>query len=165
MDEEEKKTAEEQTEETKPEDQPAEPQETEETPAEEEAQEETPAEAEEDTPTEPEPEAPVEEPTPPEQSTEQQLREENFRLKTQLEAMKLGFLPDMIEDAVVLAENVSRRDGVEITEALAAVAKKYPAWKAGAAKGGIKIGADHSAASKKENKQTPASKRWNRTNH
>lgn len=163
MDEEEKKTAEEQTEETKPEEQPAEPQEPEETPAEEEAQEDTPAE--EDAPPEPEPEAAAEEPTPPEQSTEQQLREENFRLKTQLEAMKLGFLPDVIEDAVVLAENVSRRDGVEITEALAAVAKKYPAWKAGAAKGGIKIGADHSAASKKENKQTPASKRWNRTNH
>ena len=160
MDEEEKKTAEEQTEETKPEEQPAEPQEPEE-----EAQEETPAEAEEDASPEPEPEAAAEEPTPPEQSTEQQLREENFRLKTQLEAMKLGFLPDVIEDAVVLAENVSRRDGVEITEALAAVAKKYPAWKAGAAKGGIKIGADHSAASKKENKQTPASKRWNRTNH
>lgn len=158
MDEEEKKTAEEQTEETKPEEQPAEPQE-----AEEEAQEDTPAE--EDAPPEPEPETAAEEPTPPEQSTEQQLREENFRLKTQLEAMKLGFLPDVIEDAVVLAENVSRRDGVEITEALAAVAKKYPAWKAGAAKGGIKIGADHSAASKKENKQTPASKRWNRTNH
>lgn len=160
MDEEEKKTAEEQTEETKPKEQPAEPQEPEE-----EAQEETPAEAEEDASPEPEPEAAAEEPTPPEQSTEQQLREENFRLKTQLEAMKLGFLPDVIEDAVVLAENVSRRDGVEITEALAAVAKKYPAWKAGAAKGGIKIGADHSAASKKENKQTPASKRWNRTNH
>lgn len=160
MDEEEKKTAEEQAEETKPEEQPAEPQEPEE-----EAQEETPAEAEEDASPEPEPEAAAEEPTPPEQSTEQQLREENFRLKTQLEAMKLGFLPDVIEDAVVLAENVSRRDGVEITEALAAVAKKYPAWKAGAAKGGIKVGADHSAASKKENKQTPASKRWNRTNH
>lgn len=164
MDEEEKKTAEEQTEETKPEEQPAEPQEPEETPAEEEAQEETPAEAEEDTPTEPEPEAPVEEPTPPEQSTEQQLREENFRLKTQLEAMKLGFLPDVIEDAVVLAENVARREGVEITEALAAVAKKYPAWKSGGTKGGIRIGADRSAA-KKENKQAPAAKRWNRTNH
>ena len=159
MDEEEKKTAEKQTEETKPEEQPAEPQEPEE-----EAQEETPAEAEEDASPEPEPEAAVEEPTPPEQSTEQQLREENFRLKTQLEAMKLGFLPDVIEDAVVLAENVARREGVEITEALAAVAKKYPAWKSGGTKGGIRIGADRSAA-KKENKQTPASKRWNRTNH
>ena len=159
MDEEEKKTAEEQTEETKPEEQPAEPQEPEE-----EAQEETPAEAEEDASPEPEPEAAAEEPTPPEQSTEQQLREENFRLKTQLEAMKLGFLPDVIEDAVVLAENVARREGVEITEALAAVAKKYPAWKSGGTKGGIRIGADRSAA-KKENKQAPASKRWNRTNH
>lgn len=159
MDEEEKKTAEEQTEETKPEEQPAEPQEPEE-----EAQEETPAEAEEDASPEPEPEAAAEEPTPPEQSTEQQLREENFRLKTQLEAMKLGFLPDVIEDAVVLAENVARREGVEITEALAAVAKKYPAWKSGGTKGGIRIGADRSAA-KKENKQAPAAKRWNRTNH
>lgn len=160
MSEEEKKTEEEKTEDTKPEEQPAEPQEPEE-----EAQEETPAEAEEDTPTEPEPEAPVEKPTPPEQSTEQQLREENFRLKTQLEAMKLGFLPDVIEDAVILAENVARREGVEITEALAAVAKKYPAWKAAGGKGGIRIGADRSTAGKKENKQTPAQKRWNRTNH
>ena len=78
--------------------------------------------------------------------------------------MKLGFLPDVIEDAVILAENVARREGVEITEALAAVAKKYPAWKAAGGKGGIRIGAD-SSAGKKENKQTPAAKRWNRTNH
>lgn len=41
---------------------------------------------------------------PPELSEEDKLREENFRLKTQLEAMKIGFVPDVIEDAIILAE-------------------------------------------------------------
>ena len=84
---------------------------------------------------------------PPELPEEDKLREENFRLKTQLEAMKIGFVPDVIEDAVVLAENIVKRDGSDITTALQAVAKKYPDWKAdgkGKAKGGIKVGADSS---------------------
>lgn len=84
---------------------------------------------------------------PPELSEEDKLKEENFRLKTQLEAMKLGFLPDTIEDAVVLAENIVKRDGGDIGKALQAVAKKYPDWKAdavkgGKPKGGFKVGSD-----------------------
>ena len=85
--------------------------------------------------------------TPPVLSEEDRLKEENFRLKTQLEAMKLGFLPDTIEDAVVLAENIIKRDGGDIGKALQAVAKKYPDWKSdvgkdGKSKGGFKVGAD-----------------------
>ncbi len=85
--------------------------------------------------------------TPPVLSEEDRLKEENFRLKTQLEAMKLGFLPDTIEDAVVLAENIVKRDGGDIGKALQAVAKKYPDWKSdvgkdGKSKGGFKVGAD-----------------------
>ena len=86
---------------------------------------------------------------PPELSEEDKLREENFRLKTQLEAMKIGFVPDVIGDAVILAENIVKRDGTDISAALQAVAKKYPDWKAdgkdkGKAKGGFKVGADSS---------------------
>lgn len=83
---------------------------------------------------------------PPELSEEDKLREENFRLKTQLEAMKIGFAPDVIEDAVVLAENIVKRDGTDISAALAAVAKKYPDWKndskGAGSKPGFKVGAD-----------------------
>ena len=75
------------------------------------------------------------------------LREENFNLKAQLEAMRTGFLPDIIEDAVVLAENIVKRNGGDISEALKAVAKKYPEWTAAAQsekKSGFKVGADSS---------------------
>lgn len=86
---------------------------------------------------------------PPELSEEDKLREENFRLKTQLEAMKIGFTPDVLEDAVVLAENIVKRDGTEITAALEAVAKKYPDWKGGKDKGkpAFRVGADASKKS------------------
>lgn len=91
--------------------------------------------------------------SPPELSEEDKLREENFRLKTQLEAMKIGFIPDVIEDAVILAENIVKRDGSDISAALQAVAKKYPDWKAdgkdkGKSKGGFKVGADSSGQTK-----------------
>ena len=84
---------------------------------------------------------------PPKLSVEDQLKAENLTLKTQLEAMKLGFRPDCIEDAVVLAENIVKRDGSDIATALQAVAKKYPDWKQQANdkekhKGGFKIGSD-----------------------
>lgn len=90
---------------------------------------------------------------PPELSEEDKLREENFRLKTQLEAMKIGFIPDVIEDAVILAENIVKRDGSDIAAALQAVAKKYPDWKSdgkdkGKSKGGFKVGADSSGQTK-----------------
>lgn len=90
---------------------------------------------------------------PPELSEEDKLKEENFRLKTQLEAVKIGFNPDVIEDAVVLAGNIVKKDGSDISAALQAVAKKYPDWKAdskgkdGKSKGGFKVGADTSKQS------------------
>lgn len=89
----------------------------------------------------------VEETAPPELSEEDKLKEENFRLKTQLEAMKVGFNPDCIEDAVVLAENIVKRDGSDIATALQSVAKKYPDWKTDGkgSKVGFKIGADRNA--------------------
>ena len=89
-----------------------------------------------------------EEAAPPELSEVDRLKEENFRLKTQLEAMKAGFVPEVIEDAVILAENIVKRDGSDISAALKAAAKKYPAWTAAAQdekqKGGFKVGADSS---------------------
>lgn len=81
----------------------------------------------------------------PKISETDRLKAENLTLKTQLEAMKTGFKPDCIEDAVVLAENIVKRDGSDITAALQAVAKKYPDWKSDGkdnSKGGFKVGAD-----------------------
>lgn len=86
-------------------------------------------------------------PDVPEMSETDKLKAENLTLKTQLEALKIGFKPDCIEDAVVLAENIVKRDGSDITAALQAVAKKYPDWKSDGkdnskGKGGFKFGAD-----------------------
>lgn len=96
-------------------------------------------------------ELPAEEAEPPKLSAEDELKAENFRLKTQLEAMKIGFSSDVIEDAVVLAENIVKKDGSDISAALQAVAKKYPDWKADSkdskSKGGFKVGADTSKQS------------------
>lgn len=89
-------------------------------------------------------------PETPELSEVDQLKAENLTLKTQLEAMKIGFAPDCMEDAVTLAEAIVKRDGVEISAALQSVAKKYPDWKSdgkekdGKSKGGFKVGADSS---------------------
>jgi hypothetical protein len=88
----------------------------------------------------------------PELSETDKLRAENLTLKTQLEAMKAGFSPDCMEDAVTLAEAIVKRDGTDITAALQAVAKKYPDWKTdskGNSKGGFKIGADSTPDDKK----------------
>ena len=77
----------------------------------------------------------------------EKIKAENIRLKAQLEAHAAGFRNDVIEDAVLIASNIAQRDGVEIAEALSAVAKKYPDWKVGD-KGskdkssGFKVGAD-----------------------
>lgn len=94
-------------------------------------------------------------PETPELSEVDQLKAENLTLKTQLEAMKIGFAPDCMEDAVTLAEAIVKRDGVEISAALQSVAKKYPDWKAdgkenknGKSKGGFKVGADSSESDK-----------------
>lgn len=86
---------------------------------------------------------------PPKLSAEDELKAENLRLKTQLEAMKIGFNPKVIEDAVVLAESIVKRDGSDIATALQAVAKKYPDWKAtdkDSKKGGFKVGGDSSGS-------------------
>lgn len=120
-----------------------------ETPAEEEKPSEPPEESVQDTPAETAPEETAqEEAAPPEMSEIDKLKEENFRLRTQLEANTLGFMPDVIEDAVILAENIVKRDGSDISAALKAVAKKYPAWLTSAQdekqKGGFKVGADSS---------------------
>lgn len=75
----------------------------------------------------------------------EQLKAENTRLKAQLEAHNAGFRGEYIEDAVLIAENAANRDGITITEALQAVAKKYPEWKHTAdEKGrlGFKVGAE-----------------------
>lgn len=93
---------------------------------------------------------------PPELSEVDQLKAENFALKTQIEAMKIGFLPDVLEDAVALAENVVKRDGSDITTALQSIAKKYPDWKTDSKdkdskKGSFKLGADSSTDKNKAN--------------
>ncbi|MBR1724036.1 MAG: hypothetical protein IJ723_03335 [Ruminococcus sp.] len=75
----------------------------------------------------------------------EQLRAENARLKAQLEAHNAGFRGEYIEDAVLIAENAANRDGITITEALQAVAKKYPEWKHTAddkGRNGFKVGAE-----------------------
>ncbi|MGN0660585.1 MAG: hypothetical protein ACI4JX_02550 [Oscillospiraceae bacterium] len=43
-------------------------------------------------------------------SEEEKLKAENLTLKTQLEAMKIGFAPDCLEDAVILAEAIVKCD-------------------------------------------------------
>lgn len=95
-------------------------------------------------------------PDVPQLSEEEKLKAENLTLKTQLEAMKIGFAPDCMEDAVILAEAIVKRDGTDISAALQSVAKKYPDWKAdskdnkdGKSKGGFKFGADISDENKK----------------
>lgn len=113
-----------------------------------------------DTPPEEKPEEKSEEdktPEAPKLSETDELKAENLRLKTQLEAMKIGFKPDCIEDAVVLAENIVKRDGTDITAALQAVAKKYPDWKSGGkdekSKNGFKVGADTPKDKKADDEQ------------
>lgn len=104
-------------------------------------------------------EKPEEEKTPeaPKLSETDELRAENLRLKTQLEAMKVGFNPECLEDAVVLAENIVKRDGSDISAALQAVAKKYPDWKSGGkeekSKAGFKVGADTPKDKKADDEQ------------
>ena len=92
----------------------------------------------------------------PELSEVDQLKAENFALKTQIEAIKIGFLPDVLEDAVALAENIVKRDGSDSTTALQSIAKKYPDWKAdsndkNSKKGSFKLGADSNADKNKAN--------------
>lgn len=74
--------------------------------------------------------------------------EEILKLKTQIAAMQMGFNPDCMEDAVVLAESYVKSGAQkDINTALSAVMKKYPDWKAeggksdGKKQGGFRVGA------------------------
>lgn len=74
--------------------------------------------------------------------------EEILRLKTQIAAMQLGFKPECMEDAVVLAKSYVENGEKDINTALSAVMKKYPDWKQDGKSdknnGGFKVGADSS---------------------
>ncbi len=72
----------------------------------------------------------------------EELEAENIRLTAQIEAYKAGFRNETLEDAVLLAENVAKRDGVEISAALQTVAEKYPDWKNTENNSGFKVGAE-----------------------
>jgi outer membrane biosynthesis protein TonB len=74
--------------------------------------------------------------------------EEILKLKTQIAAMQMGFNPECMEDAVVLAESYVKSGAQkDINTALSAVMKKYPDWKAeggksdGKKQGGFRVGA------------------------
>lgn len=99
---------------------------------------------------------PKDEPKDPEQSVSDPKDEEILKLKTQIAAMQMGFKPECMEDAVILAESyVKNGTEKDIETALSAVMKKYSDWKADGGKpdskksGGFKVGADSS--DKKEN--------------
>ena len=99
-----------------------------------------------------------EQPPPKETPKEHELTvpdpkdEEILRLKTQLNAVQLGILPDCLEDATAIAESyVKSGKCKDINSALNEVVKKYPNMKndsKDAKKGGFKVGAD----SDKQNK-------------
>lgn len=94
---------------------------------------------------------PKDEPKDPEQPVSDPKDEEILKLKTQIAAMQMGFKPECMEDAVILAESYVK-NGTEknIETALSAVMKKYSDWKADGGKpdskksGGFKVGADSS---------------------
>lgn len=99
---------------------------------------------------------PKDEPKDPEQPVSDPKDEEILKLKTQIAAMQMGFKPECMEDAVILAESyVKNGTEKDIETALSAVMKKYSDWKADGGKpdskksGGFKVGADSS--DKKEN--------------
>ena len=96
---------------------------------------------------------------PTEPSEEDKLREENLRLKTQLEAMK----------TVILAESMAKRDNIDIKKALQEISKKYPEWKSESkdkSKTGFRVGGGTSGRlSNSNNTEKPtAQKRWNKFN-
>lgn len=98
-------------------------------------------------------------PEVPQLSETDQLKAENLTLKTQLEAMKIGFSPECMEDAVILAEAIVKRDGTDISAALQSVAKKYPDWKQGGKdskdgkSSGFKVGADSGKGQKSDDEK------------
>ena len=109
--------------------------------------------------------------TPDNSAEFDKLKAENLRLTAQLEAIKAGFSPDLTEEAVLLAENIAAKEGVEIKDALQKVTAKFPEWKRPAderkkeKKGGIRVGAPSSDKPPEEKpKQLLSQKRWNRFN-
>lgn len=128
-------------------DAPDEPEKPEESPAEPEKTASEPADTpESDMPESETPESTSESEPPPETAPDtsgmETLRAENARLKAQIEAYKAGFRSETLEDAVLLAENIARRDGTEISAALQTVAEKYPDWKSSGNNSGFRVGAD-----------------------
>lgn len=99
------------------------------------------------------------------------LKAENLRLTTQIEAIRAGFSADLIEEAVLLAENIAGKENCTMQEALRKVSEKFPEWKKDPEerkkekKGGIRVGAP-TGEKPTENapKQPTAVKRWNRVN-
>ena len=90
-------------------------------------------------------------------------------MKTQLEAMKTGFKTAVIEDAVILAESMAKRDNIDIKKALQEISKKYPEWKSESkdkSKTGFRVGGGTSGRlSNSNNTEKPtAQKRWNKFN-
>lgn len=78
----------------------------------------------------------------PDNSGLEEIKAENIRLKAQLEAYKIGFRSETLEDAVTLAENAAERDGTDISAALQKIAEKYPDWKNTGNNSGFKVGAE-----------------------
>ncbi len=111
------------------------------------------------------------EPKPDENGAElDELRAENLRLTTQLEAIKAGFSADLTEEAVLLAEHIAAKEGCDIKAALGKVAEKFPEWKKAPderkkeKKGGIRVGAPTGDKAPDKKPQPTAVKRWNRFN-
>lgn len=100
-----------------------------------------------------------------------QLRAELQEARAQSAAARLGFKPEVIEDAVYLAVRAANKnndddpDDEDIKAELSAVLKKHPEWKAGEKQSsGFRVGAPPPEQSAKTQK-TGAVKRWNRFNH
>lgn len=75
------------------------------------------------------------------------VQEELLAAKGMVEAYKLGFNADTVEDAVYLAMREAQKSGEAATEesvvkALSEVAKRHPEWKSQTTKPGFKVGAD-----------------------
>lgn len=100
-----------------------------------------------------------------------QLRSELLEAKAQSAAVKLGFRPEVTDDAVYLAMRIANNesngepDADDIKDALSEVLKKHPEWKNNSdnKNSGFKVGAPPPQRSEPTVKPT-AAKRWNRFN-
>lgn len=96
----------------------------------------------------------------PDEKTEEQSKEESkpennsdekdaeiLRLKTQISAMQSGIKPDCVEDAVAIAESyIKTGKSTDINTALSEIVKKYPDMKSDSKdnkkQGGFRVGAE-----------------------